>query len=125
MRIKDNIIITDGGMNHFLRPVFMKETHPTLIINRLSEDEINTVDIAGPICTPLDVIAKNIKIPEIFIDDIVGVFNAGAYGYSMSMLNFLSHETPAEVLVKNKKCFLIRRRGTLEDFLSKQIMQNF
>ena len=124
VHIRNNILITDGGMNHFLRPVFMNETHPTLVINRLGENEINTVDVAGPICSPLDVIAKNIEIPIISTGDILGIFNAGAYGYSMSMLDFLSHKTPAEVLVRKKKCYLIRRRGTFNDFLAKQIMKN-
>jgi diaminopimelate decarboxylase len=46
--------------------------------------------------------------------------DAGAYGMSMSN-NYNSRLRPAEVLVRNGKAFLIRRRETIEDLLSTQV----
>jgi len=42
--------------------------------------------------------------------------NAGAYGFEMAS-NYNSRFKPAEVLVKNGKAHLIRRRDGLEDLL--------
>ena len=57
---------------------------------------------------------------DIAIDDLVGIFNAGAYGYSMSPQMFLSHPSPVEVLVLDGEIIEARRRGTYEDLLLKQ-----
>jgi len=113
-------VATDGGMNQLVRPVFLGISHPTLVVNRMGERETMVVDIGGPLCTPLDILAGNISVPNVQVGDIVGVFNAGAYGFSMSMLDFLSHPRPAEILLWNGRPHLIRERSTLEDALSLQ-----
>jgi diaminopimelate decarboxylase len=113
-------IITDGGMNQFLRPVLMDLNHPTLIVTKLGELETNTADIGGPLCTPLDVIASEVEIPEVEVGDIVGLFNAGAYGFSMSMMDFLGHPRPSEILLYNGHSHLIRRRGAFKDITRHQ-----
>ncbi len=120
--MKDGLVLTDGGINHFLRPVFMDLNHPTLIVNKLGKEETRKVNIGGPLCTPIDIIAKNIDIPDVSIGDIVGVFNAGAYGYNMSILEFLGHKKPAEVLLKDEQAYLIREPGSFKDLLYKQVV---
>jgi diaminopimelate decarboxylase len=77
--------------------------------------------VSGPLCTPIDITSEKIQVPEdIAIDDLVGIFNAGAYGFSMSPQLFLSHPSPAEVLVLDGKVVEARRRGTYEDFIRTQ-----
>ena len=74
-----------------------------------------TVRIVGNICESGDIIAKDRKLPEIFEDDILGVLDSGAYGYSMSS-NYNNRLRPAEVLIDAEgNPRLIRRRDTLED----------
>ena len=113
-------VATDGGINHFTRPVITNQNHPTFILNRLGDYEERVVDIGGPICTPIDIIAKGIEVPNVQIGDIIGIFNTGAYGYSMSCLDFLSHPKPAEVLVDNNTAYLIRERSDFEDVIARQ-----
>jgi diaminopimelate decarboxylase len=90
--------ICDGGMNAFARPVFMRIRHPVRLLNRLDEQPTTHVDVCGPICTPLDCIAKDAHLPMPRAGDLIGLLNAGAYGYTMSLLDFMSRGRPAELL---------------------------
>ena len=102
VRVKESrgrvFAICDGGMNAFARPVFMRIRHPARLLNRLGEHATAHVDVCGPICTPLDCIAKDAHLPMPKAGDLVGLLNAGAYGYSMSLLDFMSRGRPVELV---------------------------
>jgi len=102
VRVKESrgrvIAICDGGMNSFARPVFMRIQHPARLLNRLDECATANLDICGPICTPLDCIARDAYLPMPEPGDLIGLLNAGAYGYSMSLLDFMSRGRPTELL---------------------------
>ena len=51
----------------------------------------------GPLCTPLDTLAEKMLLPKTNIGDFLVVFQSGAYGYTASPLNFLSHPHPVEI----------------------------
>ncbi len=105
VRVKESrgrvFAICDGGMNAFARPVFMRVRHPARLLNKLGEKPTQEVDVCGPICTPLDCIAKGARLPQPEPGDLVGLLNAGAYGYTMSLLDFMSLGRPAELLADN------------------------
>jgi diaminopimelate decarboxylase len=104
-----HFMITDGGMNDFTRPVFIRINHPVRLLNKITAKRDTECSIGGPICTPLDIIGKNVMLPGPEQGDIVGIFCAGAYGYTMSMINFMSLGWPAELLVDGGKVRVIRR----------------
>jgi diaminopimelate decarboxylase len=113
-------LVLDGGMNHHLAASgnlgqVLKRNFPAAILNRLGEPSAATADLVGPLCTPLDVIARDVPVPEARAGDLVGVFQSGAYARSASPLGFLSHPAPPEVLVEGHEATLIRRRGEPED----------
>jgi diaminopimelate decarboxylase len=117
-----NYLILDGGMNHHLAASgnlgqVIKKNFPVAILNKEQSTEFERVDIVGPLCTPLDVLARDVDLPKAKVGDLVGVFQSGAYARTASPLDFLSHPHPAEVLVCNGQVELIRRRGTHEDLL--------
>jgi diaminopimelate decarboxylase len=117
----ERFVITDGGVNQFLRPVLMEVDHEARVVNRLGSAGSSVARVGGPLCTPIDATAREMRVPDdIALDDLVGVFNAGAYGYSMSPLLFLSHPTPAEVMVLDGEIVPLRKRGTYEDLLRNQ-----
>jgi diaminopimelate decarboxylase len=91
--------ITDGGMNAFARPVLMRIPHPVRLLNRLSEPALTDVDVCGPICTPIDCLARGVRMPLPAVGDVIGFVNAGAYGYTMSLHDFMSRPRPAQLLV--------------------------
>jgi len=102
VRVKESrgrvFAICDGGMNAFSRPVFMRIEHPVRLLNRLGEPATAQVDVCGPICTPLDCLARDVHLPMPKAGDLIGFLNAGAYGYTMSLLDFMSRGRPVELV---------------------------
>jgi diaminopimelate decarboxylase len=97
-------LILDGGMNHHLAASgnlgqVIKRNFPVTVINKLDQREKDKVDIVGPLCTPLDTLARDVEVPIVSIGDLVGIFQSGAYALSASPIGFLSHPIPAEVVV--------------------------
>jgi diaminopimelate decarboxylase len=108
----------NSGFNHLIRPMFYDAYHKiTNITNPKGAERIYTV--VGNICET-DTFAWDRKLREVREGDYLVFHNAGAYGFEMSS-NFNSRLKPAEVLVKNGKCFLIRKRDEFEDLLKNQI----
>ncbi len=114
---------TDLGFNVLVRPVMYESYHDIEIYphdNRALAAEEETVHVVGNICESGDYIAYERQLPQIMEGDILGIMDAGAYGYSMSS-NYNNRLRPAEVLIDcNGDHRLIRRRDTYED-----LMRNF
>jgi diaminopimelate decarboxylase len=115
-------LILDGGMNHHLAASgnlgqVIKRNFPIAILNKFDATAAETVDVVGPLCTPLDTLARTAQFPVAEVGDLVGIFQSGAYARSASPLGFLGHPTPPEVLVHGDQDQLIRKHGTAEDYL--------
>jgi diaminopimelate decarboxylase len=113
-------VIVDGGMHQHLAASGnlgqgLKRNFPCALLNKLGEQPADTVNVVGPLCTPLDVLARDVSLPRAEPGDLIGVFQSGAYARTASPMGFLSHPTPPEVLVKDGETWLIRRRGRFED----------
>jgi diaminopimelate decarboxylase len=116
-------VILDGGMNHHLAASgnlgqVIKKNFPVVILNKAADTARERVDVVGPLCTPLDVLARDVDLPPAEVGDLVGILQSGAYARAASPLGFLSHLTPPEILVEDGKTRLIRRRGTYQDLLA-------
>jgi len=108
----------NSGFNHLIRPMFYEAYHHIEnISNPKGPERIYTV--VGNICET-DTFAWDRKINEVREGDLLVFYNAGAYGFEMSS-NFNSRLKPAEVMVKNGKAVLIRKRDSFEDLLKNQI----
>lgn len=119
-------VITDGGMHHHLAASgnlgqTIKRNYPIVVANKLNSAVAETVDVVGPLCTPLDVLARSLNLPVVEVGDLVAVFQSGAYARAASPLGFLSHPAPPEVWVDSGRDCLIRRRGQRDDYLRDQI----
>jgi diaminopimelate decarboxylase len=118
-------LIVDGGMNHQLAASgnlgqTIKRNYPVAVLNKLDRPAVEIADVVGPLCTPLDVLARGINLPEADVGDLIGVFQSGAYARSASPLGFLSHPSPPEVWIDRGSHRLIRRRGQPDDYLRDQ-----
>jgi diaminopimelate decarboxylase len=111
----------DAGFNTLVRPTMYGSYHHVLVANKLDAPEKETYDVVGPICESGDVLAKDRRLPKIQEGDLLAVLNAGAYGFAMSS-QYNARPRAAEVLVKNRKCFLIREREHLDYLISGQRM---
>lgn len=123
--VKENYGITyvgtDLGMNVLIRPAMYDAYHDLEVYQRgqfnAVQEDIKRVTVVGNICESGDIIVGDRELPELREGDLVGVMDAGAYGYSMSS-NYNNRLRPAEVLIREDgNPVLIRRRDTLEDLL--------
>jgi len=96
-----NLLLTDGGINHLLRPALIGHKHPILNLTAINEERKNVNDyiIAGPLCTSLDQFDDLAILNETKPGDILAVLNAGAYGFTESMPLFLSHKPANEIFL--------------------------
>jgi diaminopimelate decarboxylase len=118
-------LILDGGMNHHLAASgnlgqTIKRNYPIGIVNNLGAPLHQTVEVVGPLCTPLDVLGRSVELPEMVVGDLIGVFLSGAYARAASPLGFLSHPAPPEIWIASGQDSLVRRRGEFEDYLADQ-----
>lgn len=114
---EENFVMINGGIHHMLRPALIS-SHPTYNLSRLEEVADMEASVAGVLCTPKDLPAPRIKLPSATRSgDLIGICNAGAYGYTESMPWFLSHPTAPEVMVRGGKYQIIRYRVDPEAFL--------
>lgn len=97
-------LITDGGLHHHLAASgnfgqVIRKNYPVAIIQASRNNDLEEVTVVGPLCTPLDILADRAPLPRAAIGDLVVVFQSGAYGYTASPQQFLSHPTPQQILV--------------------------
>ena len=110
-------LVVDGGMNHHLAASgnlgqVIKRNFPVAVINRLDSEPTVTADIVGPLCTPLDTLARDLPVPSAAVGDLIGIFQSGAYALTASPVDFLSHPFPAEVLVQDGRVDVLRAHGS-------------
>lgn len=122
-------VIADAGMNdlirpslydafHFIWPVKVKEAFvPPRRSRDLQLDGTEVVDVVGPICEGADFFARDRALPPVQRGDLLCVFTAGAYGFSMSS-NYNARGRAAEVLVDGETFSVIRKRETYEDLVA-------
>jgi len=71
--------------------------------------------LVGNICESGDILARKRLLPRLREGDVIGLLDAGAYGFAMSS-NYNQRLRPAEVLIGlDGRARLIRRRETLDD----------
>jgi diaminopimelate decarboxylase len=97
-------LVTDGGLHHHLAASgnfgqVVRKNYPVTVGNRADAADLETASVVGPLCTPLDLLADRMKLPVAQVDDLVVVYQSGAYGASASPQAFLGHPHCVEVLV--------------------------
>ncbi len=111
----------DAGFNTLIRPAMYDSYHYVALANKFGKACTDKYDVVGPICESGDYLAHDRVLPDPKEGDIVAVYNAGAYGFSMSS-NYNSRPLCAEVLVNDGKAELIREAETVEEQWRHQII---
>ena len=104
---------TDLGFNVLIRPAMYDSHHDIEVYN--DSDETEEITVVGNICESGDIIAHDRILPKMTEGDVIGVLDAGAYGFSMAS-NYNNRLRPAEVLIReNGEVVLTRKRDSFED----------
>ena len=111
----------DAGFNTLIRPAMYASYPHVALANKFGKACTQKYDVVGPICESGDYLAHDRVLPEPVEGDIVAVYNAGAYGFSMSS-NYNSRPLCREVLVNDGKAELVREAETVEEMWRHQII---
>ncbi|GAB3677982.1 type III PLP-dependent enzyme domain-containing protein [Saccharopolyspora tripterygii] len=95
-----DVVVLESGINHLGGMAGLRRVPPLLPgVAGSGEGPGMTAMLTGPLCTPLDMWARNAVIPEVKPGQVLTVPNVGAYGLYASLLAFLGHPMPWEVIV--------------------------
>ena len=104
----------DAGFNTLIRPAMYDAYHHVAIGNKFGKACTAKYDVVGPICESGDFLAHERVLPDPEEGDLIVVYDAGAYGFSMSS-NYNSRPLCKEVLVNNGEAELIRDSELIEE----------
>ncbi len=110
----------DTGFNHLVRPMFYGSYHEIYNISNLKSVTKKLYTVSGYICET-DTFAVDRILPEVRQGDILMFCNAGAYGFEMSS-NYNSRLRPAEVILRDGRAYLARKRECFEALLANQVL---
>ena len=112
----------DAGFPQLIRPVFYGAYHR---VENLSNPDggLKVYDVCGNICETGDRFAEQRELPEIREYDVLAIYNAGAYCYSMGGIYNL-RSMPGEVVVSNGKAVLTRKRKSNADLVADLLNDN-
>ncbi|MEV0232200.1 type III PLP-dependent enzyme [Nonomuraea sp. NPDC050786] len=68
-----------------------------------SGEQTSTVTLAGPLCTPADVLSRSTRLAGLTPGDLLAFPNLGAYGLTASLIAFLSRPAPAEIVFRGEE----------------------
>lgn len=108
----------DGGMADNIRPALYGAHYTALLANCADASSTTTVHVAGRYCESSDILIRDLALPTPSVSDLLAVPVSGAYTLSMaSTYNLVPR--PALVLVRDETSYLIQRRESEEELLSR------
>ncbi|QDF27864.1 diaminopimelate decarboxylase [Halarcobacter anaerophilus] len=108
-------VIVDGAMNDLIRPSLYNAYHKIEVLN--DNKELSLCNLVGPVCESGDFFAKDVELPKTKHNDLVAIYSAGAYCFTMAS-NYNTRGRVAEIAVQNGVDKLIRKRETFEDIIA-------
>jgi len=113
---RKDFIILDAGMNDFMRPALYDAKHDIFPISKNNKVIKKIIEFVGPICESTCKFIKYKKYQKLMENDYVAISNTGAYGSSLSS-NYNTKPLIAEILVKNNKFKIIKKKQDLLEIL--------
>lgn len=110
-------LIVDGGTN--IAESVSNEFHQLYNISNLHGPADQSYRIAGPICTPADVIYNNWRMPAPAVGDVLAIMDTGAYCIPFS--TSFSFPRPPIVLIDKGDVTVIRRGETYDDLVHRDV----
>ncbi len=98
--------VVRGGINHFLLPASWDIVHRFAVVpadrwpTGVDRPEIGgeLVTVVGELCTPEDVLARDVRVDRIRAGDVAVFPQAGSYGWEFAIQHFLQHPPPPRLV---------------------------
>ena len=111
-----DFIILDAAMNDLIRPALYGAFHRILPAKKKNKKIKKKYEFVGPICESTDKFSSIKYSQELNEKDLVVIHDVGAYGMSLGS-NYNLRLKPVELLIKNSKITIIRKRQTYKDII--------
>ncbi len=97
-------LVVDGGMHHHLANSgnfgqVIRKNYPVVMPQEMAHNAPEKVNVVGPLCTPLDILANQVDLAPAKIGDVIAVLQSGAYGPTASPQLFLSQPQVKELML--------------------------
>ncbi len=113
---KKDFVILDAGMNDLLRPALYKAKHQIIPVKRNNKKAKKIYEFVGPICESTDTFLTIKKFQKLNEKEFIIICDVGAYGMSLSS-NYNLRPKAVELLIKNSKIKVIKKRQSLKDLV--------
>ncbi|HEV3011327.1 MAG TPA: diaminopimelate decarboxylase [Burkholderiales bacterium] len=113
--VKPRYLVVDAAMNDLIRPALYGAWHDVKPVKESSAAGA-VYDIVGPVCESADFLAKDRRLAAAE-GDLLAIMSCGAYAMAMSS-NYNTRPRAAEVLVREGKAHLVRRRESVEELFA-------
>jgi diaminopimelate decarboxylase len=77
----------------------IRRNWPMWKVNTAGDEPARDYWLVGPLCTTIDTLAYQVRLPELHRGDVIAVGSSGAYGLTASPTRFISHPQPREYAV--------------------------
>ncbi len=114
-------VSVDGGMGDNIRPALYQATYEVVVANKVNDQSLEKVTIAGKYCESGDILASDVMLPELASGDLIAIPATGAYCPSMAS-NYNLNPRPPMVLVNDGQSRLIRRRESYQDMMQVDVV---
>jgi len=110
-----NFALVDAAMNDLIRPSLYQAWMDIQPVKQARAGERKRWDIVGPVCETGDFLGKDREL-ALQQGDLLAVFGAGAYGFTMSS-NYNSRGRAPEIMVDGDQAYLVRARESIADIM--------
>lgn len=107
--------LVDAAMNDMIRPALYQAWMDIRRVEENGEGQTAAWDVVGPVCETGDFLGKE-RTLSISQGDLLAMFGAGAYGFTMSS-NYNSRGRAPEIMVDGDAVHLVRSRETFADLI--------
>lgn len=102
--------VVRGGINHFALPASWDIVHRFAVVpSEVWPDGIrrpqvadDVVTVVGELCTPEDVLARDVRVERLRAGDVLVFPQAGSYGWEFALPRFLQHPAAPRVEIRKK-----------------------
>ena len=110
-----NFALVDAAMNDMIRPALYQAWLDIQTVEHSDTGQRALWDVVGPVCETGDFLGKDREL-TLNQGDLLAVFGAGAYGFTMSS-NYNTRPRAPEIMVDGEDIHLIRERETIADMM--------
>ena len=103
-------------MNDLIRPALYGVRHRIIPVIKRSGTSQKTYEFVGPICESTDKFLTVKNFQKLKEKEFLIICDVGAYGMSLSS-NYNLRPKPMEILIKDSKVNIIKKRQKLEDLI--------